>query len=89
METGRAFREGSAPDVRWHQRKDGTRVFIVDPGGMRTAMRAAARRNVSRSLIGTSRPTMPMTMRSGSDFADVYGREVRLHRLILNECMSE
>jgi PAS domain S-box-containing protein len=27
-ERAQAAREGSAPDMRWHQRKDGTRVFI-------------------------------------------------------------
>ncbi len=43
-ETGMAAREGSAPNVRWHQRKDGSRVFIE---GMTTALRAA-----DGSLIG-------------------------------------
>lgn len=28
QEIGTAAQEGSAPDVRWHQRKDGSRVFI-------------------------------------------------------------
>ncbi|GEP03848.1 PAS domain S-box protein [Methylobacterium oxalidis] len=34
-ETANAAREGSAPNVRWHLRKDGTRVFIE---GMTTAL---------------------------------------------------
>lgn len=43
-ETEMAAREGSAPNVRWHQRKDGSRVFIE---GMTTSLRAA-----DGSLIG-------------------------------------
>jgi PAS domain S-box-containing protein len=38
LETETARREGSAPNVRWHVRKDGSRVFIE---GMTTALRAA------------------------------------------------
>ncbi|MGH1571046.1 PAS domain S-box protein [Methylobacterium sp. P31] len=38
LETEMAAREGSAPNVRWHLRKDGSRVFIE---GMTTSLRAA------------------------------------------------
>lgn len=37
-ETEAAYREGSAPNVRWHVRNDGSRVFIE---GMTNALRAA------------------------------------------------
>jgi PAS domain S-box-containing protein len=37
-ETEEACRDGSAPNVRWHVRKDGSRVFIE---GMTTSLRAA------------------------------------------------
>lgn len=44
-----AAREGSAPDVRWHQRKDGSQVFIE---GMVTPLRAGNAHIVGYLKIG-------------------------------------
>jgi PAS domain S-box-containing protein len=69
LETKMAAREGSAPNVRWHVCKDGSRVFIE---GMTTALRAA-----DGSLRGFLKIGQDVTERQQADEALRESEELR------------
>ena len=73
VETAMAAREGSAPNVRWHVRQDGSRVYIE---GMTTSLRAA-----DGSLIGFLKIGQDVTARRRADEA-LRESEARLSLLV-------